>query len=141
MTDSPAVQVGKKVLILEDELGIHRVLRGYLERLGLHSVFTTDGKTTVAMYEAALDAGDPFDLVLADLTIPGGMGGREAMTHLLEIDPKVKAVVISGYSNEKVLAEYEQHGFLGALGKPFHFDQLAQVVGQALGTGPGNSER
>ena len=126
---------GGRVLVLEDEEGIHHVLKGFLARLGLEATFTSFGEETVARYEAGLAIGEPFDLVMTDLTIPGGLGGRATMALLMEIDPEVKAVVISGYSHEEVMANYGEYGFLGALRKPFEFVEFARVLGEVLGEG------
>jgi PAS domain S-box-containing protein len=133
--DKKAIPAGGKVLVLEDEEGIRLLLGEYLEELGLQVAFTVEGEETVALYEAALDAGQPFDLVITDLTIPGGMGGCKTLARLLELDPDVQAVVISGYSHEEVLARYQDFGFRAALTKPFQLGDLARVLGGVLGEG------
>jgi CheY-like chemotaxis protein len=74
------------------------------------------------------EAGAPFDAVIMDLTVPGGMGGREAMERLLEIDPTVTAIVSSGYSNDPVMANYREYGFQAVLTKPYQLHDLEQVV-------------
>ena len=132
----PGVTVprGGKVLVLEDEAGIRRLLSRYLKEMGLRGVFTETGEETVALYQAALEADEPFDVVLTDLTIPGGMGGRQTVARLRQLDPLVRAVVISGYSHEEVLARYREYGFLAALGKPFTSKDLARVLGLVLGS-------
>ena len=127
-----SVPTGGRVLVLEDEPGIRRLLMKYLKDMGLQGVFTVDGVETVALYRAALEADEPFDVVLTDLTIPGGMGGRKTVARLREIDPLVRAVVISGYSHEEVLARYREYGFLAALGKPFTREELSRVLGGVL---------
>jgi PAS domain S-box-containing protein len=122
-----------RVLVLEDEAGIQALLRRQLERLGLEAVITADGEETVAQYGQAMENGQPFDVVLTDLTIPGGQGGRRTLEQLKAMDPGVTAVVVSGYSHEDILANFQDHGFQGALAKPFGIDQLRAVLARVLG--------
>ena len=84
-------------------------------------------------YRHGIDRGRRYDVVIMDLTIHGGMGGREAIERLLEIDSDARAVVVSGYSNDPVMAEYERYGFRGCLVKPFRREQLARVVRDVIG--------
>ena len=76
--------------------------------------------------------GSPFDAVVLDLTIPGGMGGRKTVAELLIMDPQAKAIVTSGYANDPMLANFEQYGFCGALAKPYRAEQLHHVLQEAL---------
>ena len=78
-------------------------------------------------------AGQPFDVVIMDLTVPGGMGGREAMEKLRAYDPEVKAIVSSGYSRDPVLANYRSHGFQGILPKPYGLAQLRRALRDLVG--------
>jgi CheY-like chemotaxis protein len=133
LPDAQVAVPQSRVLVLEDEVGIQALLRRQLERLGLQAVITDDGVETVTQYARAMEAGQPFDVVLTDLTIPGGQGGRRTLEQLKSMDPGVKAVVISGYSHEDVLANFEYHGFQGALAKPFGIDQLRAVLARVLG--------
>jgi PAS domain S-box-containing protein len=122
-----------RVLVLEDEAGIQALLRRQLNRLGLEAVITADGVETVKHYSQAMEEGHPFDVVLTDLTIPGGQGGRRTLEQLKVLDPDVRAVVVSGYSHEDILANFQDHGFQGALAKPFGIDQLRAVLARVLG--------
>jgi CheY-like chemotaxis protein len=122
-----------RVLVLEDEAGIQALLRRQLNRLGLEAVITADGVETVRHYSQAMEEGHPFDVVLTDLTIPGGQGGRRTLEQLKVLDPDVRAVVVSGYSHEDILANFQDHGFQGALAKPFGIDQLRAVLARVLG--------
>ena len=79
-------------------------------------------------YQRAQESGRPYDLVILDLTIPGGMGGRETMERLQKIDPRVKAIVSSGYSNDLVLSDYQGHGFLGMISKPYEIADFNHAV-------------
>jgi len=85
------------------------------------------------LYETAIAEGEPFAAVIMDLTVPGGMGGREAMEKLLVIDPAIKAIVSSGYANDPIMANYTQFGFKGVVPKPFTVPQLSAVLYQVLG--------
>ena len=79
-------------------------------------------------YALAREAGRPFDVVILDLTVPGGMGGRETIEKLRQMDPQVRAIVSSGYSHDPVLAQYRAHGFLGMVPKPYDLHELLKVV-------------
>jgi DNA-binding NarL/FixJ family response regulator len=76
--------------------------------------------------------GQPFDVVIMDLTIPGGMGGKEAIKKLLEIDPKVKAIVSSGYSTDPVMADFRSYGFSGVAVKPYNIEELSEILDKVI---------
>ena len=103
-----------------------------LRRLGLEPVAVADGAAAIRAYTEARDQGRPFALVIMDLTVPGGMGGREAMATLRQLDPAIRAIVSSGYSNDPVLADYRAHGFCGMVEKPYAVDRLMECIGRAL---------
>jgi DNA-binding NtrC family response regulator len=86
------------------------------------------------MYSEAMDQGRRFDLVISDLTIPGGMGGRDAVKRLRELDPQVKAIVSSGYATDPVMSAYRDHGFCGMIAKPYEIEALGAVVADVLAT-------
>ena len=129
--DSGAAGAGR-ILMLEDAAALHDVVGCALELLGYETVFTGDGGDTLAAYRQAREAGEPFDAVVLDLTIPGGMGGRKTVAELLIMDPQVKAIVTSGYANDPMLANFQQYGFCGALAKPYRAEQLHHVLQEAL---------
>jgi len=87
-----------------------------------------DGRKAIELYRLALETGQPYKTVIMDLTIPGGMGGKEALKELLALDPKVKAIVASGYSNDPVMAQFQEYGFRAALTKPFKASELYQKL-------------
>jgi PAS domain S-box-containing protein len=117
-----------RVLILDDEEEICSLVTNALTPLGYEVVEARDGAEAVGLYKDALIEGRCFDVVISDLTIPGGMGGQEAIRHLLEIDPEVKAIVSSGYANDTILSRYRDYGFLARLTKPYEVTDLSHVV-------------
>ncbi|MDB4265105.1 response regulator [bacterium] len=84
------------------------------------------------MYRAALKSTEPFDAVILDLTVRGGMGGKEAIQQLLAIDPRVKGIVSSGYSEDPGITGYEQHGFSGVVAKPYSLEELGEKLNRVL---------
>lgn len=117
-----------RVLVMDDEEIIRDVTGHMLERLDFEVTFAAHGEETLALYREAIESGRPFDMVIMDLTIRGGMGGLETLNNLLEIDPDVIAVVSSGYSEDSVVAEYHKHGFRAFLKKPYNFEELKSVL-------------
>ena len=75
-----------------------------------------------------MDAGTPFDLVIMDLTIPGGIGGKEAIKSLMAIDPQVKSIVSSGYADDPVMANHAEYGFKGIVAKPYTKSELLEAI-------------
>jgi len=121
-----------KILVMDDEEAIRQVAGDLLSILGYEVHFAVDGAEAVEAYKAAKDSSDPFDAVIVDLTVPGGIGGKEAIARLRAIDPGVKAIVSSGYSNDPVMAEYRKHGFQGVVVKPYRVEELSEAVGRLM---------
>ncbi len=121
-----------RVLVLDDEEAICTIIQCTLEDLGYEVAVTNDGAAAIAAYEKAMQAGRPFDLVISDLTIPGGMGGKEAIQRLCEIDPAVRAIVSSGYGNDPVMSRHQEFGFTGMIAKPYEIDALERKVAEVL---------
>lgn len=121
-----------RVLVMDDESSIREVCTEYLNYLGFETVEAEDGETACRIYKEAHQAGDPFDVVIIDMTIPGGMGGQEAIRELLQYDKTVRAIVSSGYSTSPVMANYREHGFLGMVSKPYQLQDLKRVLEQVL---------
>ena len=117
----------KKVLIMDDEEVIRTTTADMLEQLGYNHYSVGNGEEMLTRYEAAL-SDDPFDLVILDLTIPGGMGGEKAVKKLLELNSSAVAVVCSGYATLPVMTEYESYGFQGRLLKPFTIEELSSLL-------------
>ncbi|MGD9331756.1 MAG: PAS domain S-box protein, partial [Desulfobacterales bacterium] len=124
-----------KLLIMDDEEMILQVASGMLERLGYETHCTQTGQEAIDLYRQAYEQGAPFDAVIMDLTVPGHMGGKEAIQHLKAFDPRVKAIVSSGYSNDPVMAHYRDYDFCGIIAKPFSLEDLSTVVHEVLANG------
>ena len=121
-----------RVLFMDDEAAIIAMARLLLQRLGFEVEVARDGAEAVQKFAAARTAGEPFDLVVLDLTVPGGMGGGEALEQLRLIDPGVKAIVSSGYSSDPVLANYRAYGFRGMVAKPYKVADFARELRAVL---------
>lgn len=122
----------KRVLIMDDDDMVRTLLARMLDQFGCRVDETGNGAEAVALLERLAGGDDPVDLLILDLTIPGGMGGLEAMERILAIDPDARAIVSSGYSNDPVIANYRDHGFRGAIVKPYRMEDLNGVVASAL---------
>ncbi len=121
-----------RVLVMDDEKVVTDVACEMLGVLGYEAVGVANGEEALERYAEALEAGRPFDVVLMDLTIPGGMGGKEALAKLKEIDPQVKAIVSSGYSNDPLMSRFAEYGFSGVVAKPYRLEDLAAAVKKVL---------
>jgi PAS domain S-box-containing protein len=117
-----------KILVMDDDKMVCDIAEHILSHLGHTAAFAADGEEAVRIYSQAEKSGDPFDLVILDLTIPGGMGGKQAVSKLRKLNPQVKTLVASGYSNDPVLSEFSQYGFDGVVTKPFNVESLRQSV-------------
>ncbi len=123
---------GGRILVMEDDATLHDVVGSLLDIFGYQVVFAKDGHETLLTYQQAREAGVPFDAVVLDLTISGGMGGRQTLSKLLAIDPQVKAIVASGYTTDPVLVNFEHYGFCGGIAKPYRAQQLYEVLQQLI---------
>ncbi|MDX2110503.1 MAG: response regulator [Verrucomicrobiota bacterium] len=123
-----------RILILEDHEMIAKGYQQLLGKAGHQVTLTTRGEDTIAAYSQGQAEGAPYDLLILDLTVPGGFGGLEVITLLKKQHPGVRAIVSSGYSDAPVMAEPARHGFAGVLRKPFTRDRLLQTVSDVLGT-------
>jgi len=121
-----------KILIMDDEEIILEVVRDILSHAGYTVELARDGREMLDRYQDARLQGAAYDVVILDLTIPGGMGGKEAVGHLLKLDPQAKAIVSSGYSNDPVMADFSSFGFRGAVTKPYKIEELCKVVSEVM---------
>ncbi len=117
-----------RILVMDDEDFIRELASVMLDKMGYAVATAPDGQAAVNSYKEALAAGHPFDVVILDLTVPGGMGGKETMRRLLRLDPNVRAIVSSGYSNDPVMANHARYGFCGAVKKPYLVQEMSQVL-------------
>jgi CheY-like chemotaxis protein len=102
-------------------------------RVMKYSVHTShDGAEAVSLYKSAMERGEPYRFVILDLTVPGGMGGKEAVKKIRELDPGAKIIASSGYSNDPVIVHFREHGFSGVIEKPYRYDDLAAAVASVL---------
>ncbi len=123
-----APKISEKILVMDDEEMIRELSTEMLRRLGYDAVSSDDGKKTLALYQEAIETDEPFDAVILDLTIKGGMGGIETIRKLLKIDPQVKAVVSTGYSVNKIMIDHKKYGFCGVVAKPYSLQKLYDVL-------------
>lgn len=121
-----------KILVMDDEQNIRRLLERMLTGFGYDVTTTSHGLEAIAAYSDAKDKGKPFDVVILDITIPGGMGGIETIKNLLDIDPEIKAIVSSGYATDPVMSEYENYGFRAVVTKPYKVAQMKETLSGLL---------
>jgi PAS domain S-box-containing protein len=117
-----------KALIMDDEDSIRLFLSELLKNMGIAHETAADGEQALALFDAAIKEGKPFDIVFADLTVPGGMGGKEMMRLMRKRDVRFKSVVVSGYSNDPIMSSYRTHGFDACLMKPFKIREFQTAV-------------
>ena len=126
------IKKNRTILVMDDEPVVRSAAGKALLAIGYNVVFAEEGLQAIELYKNALESGKPFDAVIMDLTIHGGMGGKEAMTKLLEIDPDIKVIVSSGYSHDPVMTHYKEFGFKDVITKPFLVQKLHRVLDSVL---------
>lgn len=131
--ESDKLYMGKgNILFMDDEDFIRELAAGILGHLGYEVTFARNGEEALEKYEKAHEKGTPFDAVILDLTIPGGMGGKECIRKLKKIDPDVKAIVSSGYSNDPVATNPRRYGFKAYIAKPYNIQTLSTVLNKTI---------
>jgi PAS domain S-box-containing protein len=135
--EGPEPAVKGRILVMDDEELVRDMAMETLEHLGFEAQGARDGGEAIRMYRDAAAGGDPFHLVIMDLTVPGGMGGKEACARLLEMYPGAKVIACSGYSSDPVMSDHEAYGFRGMLGKPYQIGEMKRTVEQVLSLPPG----
>ena len=121
-----------KVLLIDDEESIRKSAREVLKRLGYQVQVAKDHAKGIQLYEKAMEEKHPFDTVIMDLTIPGSMGGLEAMKKLKKIDRNAKVIISSGYSEDRAMSKFREYGFCGVVAKPYKVEDLAKVIHNVL---------
>lgn len=127
-----SLQPGGSILVMDDEKMIQETAIVMLEHLGYQVTACADGIDAVMLYSKAKELGRTFSAVIMDLTIPGGMGGKETAKRILALDPQACLIVSSGYSNDPIMSNYSAYGFTGAVAKPYVVDELGQLLGSLL---------
>ena len=130
--ENTEIEGNGSILLMDDDLILVEVVTEMLSSLGYDVVATHDGVEAFDKYQEMKELGQKFDLVILDLTIPGGVGGKDTVKKILEYDPDAVCIVSSGYSSDPVMADYQNYGFKAVLGKPYSFNQLGSVVKSVL---------
>ena len=117
-----------KILFMDDEADVRKLGTRILSHCGYCVESVADGNEAIRRFREAKDNGEPFELVILDLTVPGGMGGEEAIRRLRDIDPSIKAIVSSGYSTEAHMADFKRYGFDGVIPKPYQMHLMKKTV-------------
>jgi len=125
-----------RILVMDDEEELLGIISEMLNVFGYEVETAKDGEEAINMYLKAMAGGKPYDAIIMDLTIPNGMGGRDAIRRLREHDPKVRAIVSSGYSLDPVMANYRQYGFIGIIPKPYRMEELRRELEDVLSKSP-----
>ena len=121
-----------KILLMDDDESLRKLTRKKLVRMGFEIETAREGDEAVKMYQAALDAGQPYDVVILDLMIQEGLDGKETIARLLQIDPGVRAIVSSGFVNDPAMSSFWENGFIEILPKPYRTNELENAIRKAL---------
>ena len=116
------------ILIMDDDEVIKKMLTAMLSVIGYKAILSADSAEAINKFIEAKEAGQPFEAVILDLTIPGGAGGIETIRKMLEIDPAVKAIVSSGHADYPITTEYKKYGFVSVLTKPYSIDLMEEML-------------
>jgi len=123
-----------RILVMDDEVAVRTVLEKMLANLGYEVDFASDGEEALEIFTRRRAAGEKFAALILDLTVPGGMGGKAVLESILKIDPGVKAIVSSGYFEDPIMAQYQEHGFSGVIAKPYKISQLSEILHKVITT-------
>ena len=117
-----------KIMVMDDDKMLRNIIESQLTHLGHETILVEDGSEAISRYQELREAGTPVDLTIMDLTVPGGMGGKEAVQEILKLNPEAKVIVSSGYSNDPVMADFKDYGFVAAAIKPFDLESLSKII-------------
>ncbi len=121
-----------RILVMDDDDIIRDIASTMLKKLGFEPILAKDGREAIELYREAMERGKPIRVVITDITVRGGMGGEETVKELLKIDPQVRVIVSSGYSNNPIMSNYREYGFTGVVKKPFEIEDLAEAIAKAI---------
>lgn len=121
-----------RVLVMDDDAIIRELLGQMLLELGYLPFFAQNGEEAIRVYKEAKEDSHPIDIIIMDLTITKGMGGRECAAHILEFDPQARIIVSSGYSKDPIMSNYDRYGFCEAISKPYLLDEMRTVIGRSM---------
>ncbi len=133
--DEPTPQIFKgsgKILLMDDEEFVREIATSILQHLGYTVETANDGREALQLYKKSMDNGEPYSVVIMDLTIPGGMGGKQAIKELKKLDPGAKTIVSSGYANDPILANFKEYGFDGVVPKPYKVEELSETLHRVI---------
>ena len=131
--EDQVAKLDSKILVMDDEEYIREFVVDALTNLGCRRVETAkDGKQAIELFKKAKDSGEPYDLVILDMTIPGGMDGKSTIQELIKIDGDIKAIVSSGYSKDPVMSNFQEHGFCASISKPYNISRLSTLIADLL---------
>ncbi len=123
---------GGRVLLMDDDFTIYEVASHMLDIYGFEVEWVDTGEKAIAKYRESIAKGAPYDIIIMDLTVPGSMGGAQAVRQILEINPNAKVIVSSGYSNDPVMSHYTEYGFKGVIAKPYIIEEIIKVINEVL---------
>ncbi len=129
---APVESGSERLLVMDDDAALRILFKAVLSQLGYDVQTAEDGAEALALYETAKASGESFDAILLDLTIPGGMGGMEAAARFKELDPTLKLIVSSGYSDDPVMSHFAEYGFDAVILKPWTVKEMSEVLRRVL---------
>ncbi len=130
--EKPTLGGNGRILLMDDDKFLSLLTVELLNNIGYHVALAANGEKAISLYKKAKESDRPFDLVILDINIRNGMGGRETMNHLLQIDPGIRAIVSSAYIEDPLMVDFRDYGFSGALPKPFGVRELHDTVSRVM---------
>jgi DNA-binding NtrC family response regulator len=128
-----AIRGGKaRILLMDDDDGVITIVTQFLSYLGYESETARDGAEAIEKFTRAMKETKPFSAVILDLLVTNGMGGKDALAALKEMDPHVRAVLATGYLDDPVVLNFHEHGFSELIKKPFRIEELSRVLHRVL---------